>query len=453
MLEKSLCEIETTVNRSMVSILWTFNNNTNDVYNTYNGVAINSASYITGYTGLDSGALSLNGSSSQYVKVDDPVFEFTYRSFTIEIWFYPTLLTTGDFGLFGHCKAMETDQCLTMTIRNNRISCGFYNGLCSSKGCSFEDEILFPVDDLSSTTNITINRWYYLVFAYDYSSSTQYLYLNGHLEGNQVSKKYLGENRPMTIGATGTDPSHFFYGSIEQLSLTTLVKSANEIFYTATFVCHYSFDTVPYVNTGPWSLTSSSIGVTPAVGIGRVNDAVSFTSLNSYFIANGFSVLGASSQAYSMVLWIKPTSVAGGSIVYVSQCNTNCASNWCMPSIGFTLSGKIVIQSWSSTSGGTLITLTGPNLFVNVWTHLAYVYSPTNGLLLYLNGILFQQSTVFSNLGSGSANYIYFGNFPLTVCSQTAGLISATQYYGMIDEFYLFARELTATEVNTLANP
>lgn len=115
----------------MVSILWTFNNNTNDAYNTYNGVAINSPSYVTGYTGLDSGALSFNGTSSQYVTVDEPVFEFTYRSFTIEIWFYPTVLITGDLGLFGHCKAMETDQCLTMMIRNNRIYCGFYNGKCT----------------------------------------------------------------------------------------------------------------------------------------------------------------------------------------------------------------------------------------------------------------------------------------------------------------------------------
>lgn len=312
---------------------------------------------------------------------------------------------------------------------------------------------IFSLDDLSSTTNITVNRWYYLVFVYDYSSSTQYLYLNGNLEGSQVSNKYQGENRPMTIGATGTGPSNFFHGLIEQVSITTLVKSASEIFYTATFVCYYSFDIVPYVNTGPWNFTTLSTGLTPAIGTGRINDAVSFTSLNNYFLTNGFSVLGTSDEVYSMALWIKPTSVSGGSIVHVSKCNTNCASNWCMPFIGLTLTGKIVIQSWSSTSGGTLITLTGPTVFANVWTHIAYVYSPTNGLLLYLNGILFQQSSVFSCLGSGSANYIYFGNFPLTVCSQTAGSISATQYYGIIDEFYLLARELTATEINSLANP
>ena len=277
--------------------------------------------------------------------------------------------------------------------------------------------------------------------------------MNGNLEGSRVSNKYQAENRPMTIGATGTGPNSFFSGSIERVSIATIVKSANDIFYTATFVCHYSFDTTPYMNTGPWNLTSWSTGLTAAVGTGRVNDAVSFTSSNTFFLTYGLSVLGTMNQAYSMALWIKPTSVSGGSILYVSRCNTNCASNWCMPFIGFTLAGRIVLQSWSATSGGSLITLTGPTLFVNVWTHIVYVYSPINGLLLYLNGILFQQSSVFSYLGSGSANYIYFGSFLLTTCSQTAGLISATQYYGIIDEFYLFARELTVTEVNKLANP
>lgn len=273
--------------------------------------------------------------------------------------------------------------------------------------------------------------------------------MNGYLEGSRVSNKYQAENQPMIIGATGTGPTSFFSGWIERVSIATIVKSASEIFYTATFVCHYSFDIPPYTNTGPWNLTSSSTGLMAAVGTGRVNDAVSLTSVNTFFLTYGLSVLGSTNQAYSMALWIKPTSVSGGSILYTSRCNTNCASNWCMPFIGFTPAGRIVLQSW----GGSMISLTGPTLFANVWTHIVYVYSPTNGLLLYLNGILFQQSSVFSYLGSGSANYIYFGSFPLTTCSQTAGVISATQYYGILDEFYLFARELTATEVNKLANP
>jgi hypothetical protein len=292
-----------------------------------------------------------------------------------------------------------------------------------------------------------------VAFVYDYSTSTQFLYLNGYLEGSQISNKYQGASETMMIGAMTTSPNDFFSGYIEQVSLVTSVKSASEILYDATFVCYYSFDTSPYMDSGPWNFTGVNIGLTPAIGTGRVNNAVSFLSVNQYFLFGGLSLLGTSNQSYSMALWINPTSINGGSIVYVSKCNTNCGSNWCMPFIGLTLSGNIVIQSWSSTSGGTLITLTGPNIFTNVWTHIVCTYSVTNGMRLYLNGLLFQQSSVFSYLGSGSFNYIYLGNFPLTTCIQTSGVISATQYYGILDEYYLYARELTSTEISALANP
>ena len=309
------------------------------------------------------------------------------------------------------------------------------------------------VDDLSGTTTLLTDRWYHVAFVYDYSISTQLLYLDGNLESSQISNKYQGASRTLTIGAVKTGPTDFFSGYIDQISLVTSIKSASEIFYDATFVFYYSFDTSPYMDAGLWNLTGLDAGITPAIGTGRINDAASFTAANKSFLIGGLGVLGSSSQSYSMALWIKPTSVSGGSIVYVSKCNTNCGSNWCMPFIGLTSSGRIVIQSWSSTSGGTLVSLTGPALFTNIWTHIVYTYNPANGMRLYLNGILFQQSSAFSSMGSGSSNYVYLGNFPLTTCTQTSGIISATQYYGIVDEYYLYARELTATEITTLANP
>jgi hypothetical protein len=117
----------------MVSILWTFDNNTNDIYNVYNGIPVNGPTYGTSYTGLDSKALYLNGSLSQYIEVNDPLLEFTYRSFTIEMWFYPTLLTTADFGLFGQCETIEKDRCLMLMIRNYLVYFSFYDGKCCTE--------------------------------------------------------------------------------------------------------------------------------------------------------------------------------------------------------------------------------------------------------------------------------------------------------------------------------
>jgi hypothetical protein len=312
------------------------------------------------------------------------------------------------------------------------------------------NNIVILIDDLTGTTILSTNRWYHVAFVYDYSTSTQYLYLNGLLEGSGSSGTYQGASRDMIIGAVYTDPTDFFSGYMDQVSLITSVKTATEILYDATFVCYFSFDTTSYADSGPWNFSGTAIGLTPAIGTGRINDAVSFPSANTYFTFGGLNLLGTSNQSYSMALWIQPTSVTGGTIVYVSKCNTNCASNWCMPFIGFTSTGQIVTQSWSA---GTLVTLTGPTVFVNVWTHIVYTYSSTNGMRLYLNGLLFQQSSIFSYLGSGTSNFIYIGSFPLTSCTQTVGIISGSQYYGIIDEYYVYARELTAAEVTALANP
>lgn len=95
-----------------------------------------------------------------------------------------------------------------------------------------------------------------------------------------------------------------------------LLQTANDILYDAKFVCYYSFDTIPYLDSGPWNISWLNIGLSSTVSIGYVNNAVSFTSANTYFLFSGLSLLGITGQSYSIALWIKPTSVNDGSIVY-----------------------------------------------------------------------------------------------------------------------------------------
>lgn len=111
-----------------VVVLWNFDNNTNDQYNNYNGIAMNTPSYITGYTNLSNTALNFIGTTSQYVTIANPFLNLTYTSFTVEIWFYPTTLTSGDYGLFGQCQTTSMDLCLTLIIRNYHVYLGFYSG-------------------------------------------------------------------------------------------------------------------------------------------------------------------------------------------------------------------------------------------------------------------------------------------------------------------------------------
>ena len=120
--------IATTIIIPTVNALWNFDGNTNDQYGTYNAVPANAPSFVTGYTGQSNTALAFDGSSSQYVIMSSTFVDLTNKSFTVEMWFYPTALTSGDYGLFGQCQTSSMDLCLMYMIRNYCIYLGFYNG-------------------------------------------------------------------------------------------------------------------------------------------------------------------------------------------------------------------------------------------------------------------------------------------------------------------------------------
>ena len=153
---------------------------------------MNSATYYTpGINGYGS-ALSLTRSSSQYVTVST-YRNLTYRSFTVEMWFYATSLTTGDFGLFGQFYDAVTDQAIHYIIRNYKLLLAFFG------------------DDLMDSNVIQANTWYHVAFVYDYPSSTQMIYLNGVLGGNRSSGFYQAMSGAITIGRVGGSsfPSYF----------------------------------------------------------------------------------------------------------------------------------------------------------------------------------------------------------------------------------------------------
>ena len=299
-----------------------------------------------------------------------------------------------------------------------------------------------------------VNTWYHVAFVYDYSTSIQSVYLNGILENSRISNSYKGMSGHILIGAVDNGARYYFTGRIDQVSLVTRAKSAVEILNDATLVCYYSFDSSPYMDSGPLGLNGLMVNTATVSGNGRINNAISFISSPSYFVISGFLKLGISGNSYSMSIWIKPTSLTNGTIVYVSRCNYACTPYWCLPFIGLTSAGQIAIQSWSSVSfnGYSLVSLTGPVLSTSVWTHVVQTYSSTNGMCLYVNGVLLNQSIAFPYAASGSPVYLYLGSFPMSACVPS-NVICAGQYYGLLDEFRLFSREISATEVYALANP
>jgi hypothetical protein len=129
---------------------------------------------------------------------------------------------------------------------------------------------------LRRTTVITINKWYHVDFVYDYTVSTQFLYLNGILQSNRSATPYLGKTGSIAIGAVKNPVFFCFTGYIERVSLVIRAKTANEVLYDATTVCYYPFDSNTTYDFGPLGINGSAFVLSFAPGTGRVNDNVSF---------------------------------------------------------------------------------------------------------------------------------------------------------------------------------
>ncbi|CAF1191036.1 unnamed protein product [Didymodactylos carnosus] len=422
----------TTTSLTIVSAYWSFDNITTDLYGVYNGQTVNGATYSlasSSYVGYGE-ALSLTSSSSQAFQVSTPFLNLSYTSFTIEAWIYSTTSYTGDNGVFGQCQCSScTNQCLYFIIRANRLYIGFtYN-------------------DLSGSSTLTISTWYHIAFVYNYQNQQQILYLNGYQDNiKSNAQPYQGTNGTVQIGSTQVFLStNYFNGYIDNVKVSTRAKSATEILNDASLTAYFSFD-LPYPSNdnGPNGLNGTSANT--ATVTGRVNQALVFTGSSSYFQVYGFYQLFGlySNKPFSISLWVNPTSTTSCSII---QQSTNQSGGTCLNMIGVwstaNYAGQLTVQGWAWP------TIYGPYVTANTWTHISWTYSVTNGYSLYVNGVLFGNTGSSGFSGSGSITWLQIGSG--LACS--SGSIPNTAYQGAVDELYVHNRELSQTEVTTLANP
>lgn len=233
-------------------MFWTLDSDFNDFYNVYNGIGVNSPAFVSpGYNGYGS-ALSLNGSSSQYARVS--LYQnMTYTSFTWEMWAFPRNLgnltdlvqvtnllfhlENYDNLMIGMCQSTTFRRCLDLMIRQNSTYFAFYG------------------DDCWSSTIVQINQWHHFAFVYDYPARTQYIYLNGLLTCTHTSSgPFLADTGAITIGAidsTGTTPSSFWTGYLDDILYAPRAKASSEVLSDATLVAYYSFDSGSMTDLGP----------------------------------------------------------------------------------------------------------------------------------------------------------------------------------------------------------
>lgn len=395
------------------------------MYGTYNGTLLYGATY-TNSTYFSYGSnLVLNNTLNQTMIVSSPFFSLAYTSFTFEAWIYGYTLS-GDNSIFGQCQCSTCqDQCLFLIVRNFRLYMGFM------------------LDDLVGTATLSANTWYHVAFVYDYSTLTQSLYIQGVLDSSRSSAgPYIGQNGSIYIGSSQLAGSSFV-GLIDSAVLTTRAKTAAELLTTATLVAHFSFDGSTLVeDVGPNKINGT--GYNTAVITGRVGQGMVFNGASSYLSVYGFFQLGRSNQPFTIALWLYPFSIAGGTIIHKSVFQTS-SSTWCQCLMGLTTAGQIAIRT-----NGANTHITGPFLSTLQWTHAVYAYSLANGPSLYINGALYMTGGTGSFSSSGTTEWLTFG-YNFGICTPTPQ--SGGYYFGAMDEIYVYRRELSASEINALANP
>ena len=254
-----------------------------------------------------------------------------------------------------------------------------------------------------------------------------------------------------TIGSYFHYGAGFFHGYIDQLGiLFNRAKTAAEILDDATLVGHYTMDCISYSSwdSGPNQITGVAVGVSSGDG-GRVGQSYLFNTNSSYFQVTGLILIGQSYSPYSFAMWLRPiTSVTnGGTILHLSQYADG--TGWCVQFIGLSSLGQIVVHGYNSAG---MVQVTGPVLTVGQWVHIVETYSQLHGIRLYVNGILYGQSSAFVYASSGQPMVITLGQ-PLngSYCDRSG--IQSGFYRGEIDEFYIYSRELSQADVTALANP
>ena len=134
-------------------------------------------------------------------------------------------------------------------------------------------------------------------------------------------------------------------------------------------------------NHGNWLGSSGSVGWQPTGGVD--GGAVTFSGANSdSFVTSNFS--SVSGTPFTMSVWVKTTSTANDTLVYLGNGSTGSSYNTLKIQGG---SARVVIRNTSE------IQASGPSVRNGEWHHVVGVYNGTDSRELYLDGNLVNSSS------------------------------------------------------------
>lgn len=228
---------------------WGFSGNANDSSTNANNGTVNGATLTTDRFGNANSAYSFNGISN-YISVNNVLLPNTPNSYTISLWYKsssfsltngnpPQLISDRSPGLSSYKYSISINP-----TTNNTLQAAIYDGYSGTGNGASKSNI------------VADNIWHNVVFTYDKSVSTVYLYIDNILvnqSGNVT--QWSSKSDPTNIGYWNgfVGASGFFNGTIDDIGIWNRALTQDEInnLYNAN-ICYQNItvtDTL-IINTG-----------------------------------------------------------------------------------------------------------------------------------------------------------------------------------------------------------
>lgn len=421
---------------------WDGDGNANDIWDGNDGTLQNGATFAAGMVGQ---AFSFDGVDDEVEIPDNDTLDISTHDLTYSLWVrpstptgtYQTVLAKGEtIGNFEYILYYEPAWPTSIT---DAFRCIWWNTA--------------DVDYLmvTSSQNYPENQWHHVTCVLDNANNEVRLFINGILEGIDTTTSgtaVTGNSEPLMIGRRGTTIP--FAGIVDELMIFDRALTASEI--QAIFNAGSAGMCKPepvcvappsgMVSWWPGDGNANDIqdgndgtlmnGATTASG--KVGQAFSFDGVDD-FVNVPHAVNLNIQSSFTWDAWINPNSIGNSPVIASKSAATFNRVGFEVLSDG-SLCGYFDLHTCNIQSGPGVVT---PGQF----THVAFVFDDVaNTLRLYADGILVATAAETSSPAGNTAS--------LTIGK--SGIFGGFEFNGLIDEFEIFDRSLTAAEIQAIFN-
>ena len=291
--------------------------------------------------------------------------------------------------------------------------------------------------------------WHHVAVTHNITSNTLIFYVDGAQAGSTktITLNPVDSGQPTLLGARAD--GQYLTGKIDELGLWSRVLTPTEIaaLYNSnngkTFpfdlkdniICYYNYNSDAKDATGTFDGTVTGASNVSA----KMGNGYSFSGSAQHIDSSVTPALFDASTKFSVAFWMNPSSVNTYKGLAANRTDAS-IKHWFLSKDSAAL-GLDVYSAGSSDN----LTSTGLTLANGTWYHVVYTFN-AGAMKIYVNGSLNNsKSSAITAMGTLAATTMRVG-------WNTAAASTAQDFYGLIDEFGVWNRELTAAEVTQLYN-